>query len=407
LSAAINADFPVGFEFLFKPARYKVYHSGRGAAKSWSFARALVLQAVERKIRVLCAREWQLSITESVHRLLCDQIGLLGLQRYFTIQQQSIFSRTGGEFAFVGIATNPSKVKSSEGYTHCWVEEAQKVSDRSWEILIPTIREDNSEIWLSMNPDEETDPSYQRFIVNQPPDSIIREVNWSQNPWFPDSLRREKDYLARVDPDAYQHVWQGSCRTNQSSQIFRGKYVIQEFTPPEYPDVAGWEGAYFGADWGFAQDPTVLVKCWLSDEGRKLYIEDEIYQVGLELDDTGPAFRRVSGVEQRVIRADSSRPETINHVRNKAGLRVEPAEKWKGSVEDGIMWLRSREQIVIHPRCRHAQEEARLYSYKVDRLTGDVLPEPVDKHNHVWDAVRYGLEPMIMASTNLGVWSRL
>jgi len=356
---------------------------------------------------VLCARELQNSIGESVHRLLSDQIEAMGLSRHYDVQQQGIYGRNGSEFIFAGIKTNPTRIKSAERISICWVEEAEKVSERSWTILIPTIREDNSEIWVTLNPDEELDPTWQRFVVNPPPDSVVRAFNWHQNPWFPDALRREKDYLYRVDAEAAEHVWGGHCRQNASSQIFRGKYLVEAFAPPSPDTGASWDGPYFGADWGFAQDPTVLVKCWLGEDARKLYVEDEVYRIGLELDDTGPTFERVSGVTQRVVRADSSRPETISHVRNHSQLRIEPAEKWKGSVEDGIAWLRSRETIVIHPRCRHAIEEARLYSYKVDRLTNDVLPEVVDRHNHVWDAIRYALEPLIIAGTSLGVWSRL
>jgi phage terminase large subunit len=404
----IDAEFPCGFEYLFRPARYKIDVSGRGAAKSWSFSRALVLLAAERKRRVLCAREWQTSISDSVHRLLQEQIRLCGLERHYLVQQQGIYGTNGSEFAFVGIATNPTKVKSAEGYDIAWVEEAQKVSDRSWEILIPTIRADSSEIWLSMNPDEETDPSYERFVAGPPPGAVVHLSNWSQNPWLPDVLRAEKDYLARTDPEAYEHVWQGKCRVNQSAQIFRGKYEIREFAPPN-PDEGGerWDGPYWGLDFGFAVDPTAAVKCWLADEGRTLYVERELYQVGLELDDTGPALRRLPGVEGCVIRADCSRPESISHIRNHSGLMVEPCEKWGGSVLDGIAWLRSRERIVVHPRCEHAAEEMRMYSYKTDRLTGDVRPEPSDKFNHIADSLRYALQPMIWGATNLGVWSRL
>ncbi|HKV77393.1 MAG TPA: PBSX family phage terminase large subunit [Candidatus Sulfotelmatobacter sp.] len=400
----IDVEFPHGFEFLFRPSRYKVAYGGRGSGKSWACARALVIKAIERKLRILCARELQLSITESVHRLLCDQISALGLEKYFEIQQQGIYGANGSEFIFSGIRNNPTKIKSTEGVNIAWCEEAEKISATSWEILIPTIREQGSEIWITFNPDEELDPTWQRFVVSAPPDSLVQEVNWHSNPWFPETLRREKNYLYRVDPESAEHIWGGKCRQNASSQIFRGKYAVESFTVPEGEQ---WDGPYFGADWGFAQDPTVLIKCWLAENGRKLYVEDEVYRIGLELDDTGPAFQRVGGIGGRVIRADSSRPETISHVRNHSGLILHGAEKWKGSVEDGITWLRSRAQIVIHPRCKHMAEEARLYSYRVDRLTSDVLPEPLDKNNHCWDALRYACEPMIQSSSSLGVWSRL
>lgn len=400
-----NAHFPKIFRFLFEPSRYKVAWGGRGSGKSWNIARALLIMGTQRRLRILCARELQTSILESVHHLLADQIDQLGLAGWYRVQQQNIAGKNGTEFIFSGIHSNPTKIKSTEGVDICWIEEAEKVSARSWEIVIPTIRKTGSEIWVSFNPDEATDPTYQRFVVNPPPDAAVRKVRWIDNPWFGEELKREKDYLARVDPAAYQHVWEGECRSNSDAQIFKGKYRIEAFAVPIEPIASGWDGPYFGADWGFSQDPTVLVKLWI--HGRTLYIEREAYGIGVELDDIPELFRRIPDVDRYVIRADSSRPETISHVKRKGPFRIEAAEKWPGSVEDGIAFLRSFESIVIHPDCRHAIEEARLYSYKVDRLTGDVLPDIVDKHNHVWDSVRYGLGPMISNVGNLAIWAKL
>ena len=393
-------------QFLFRPARYKVLHGGRGSAKSWSIARALVLLAAKNKLRILCARETQMSVTESVHRLLSDQIEAMGLSNIFDIQKALIRCKNGSEFIFVGVRTDPAKIKSTEGVDICWVEEAEKVSSESWAILIPTIRKAGSEIWVSFNPHEETDATSKRFLLNPPPDAKVVEVSWQDNPWFPAELEREKDYLYRVDPEAAAHVWGGKFRKGSVAQIFRGKYTVEAFEPH-----GTWDGPYFGADWGFSNDPTTLIKMWLWQ--RKLYIEHEAYGVGVELNDIPQFFDNVPGSrvwtiqkqddgllhkvlapQQPVIRADSSRPETIVHVAN-LGFNIVAADKWPGSVEDGITWLRALEQIVIHPRCKHTEEEARLYSYKTDRITGDVLPVIADKHNHCWDAVRYGLAPAI------------
>lgn len=410
----VAADWPRWSEFLFRPSRYKVAFGGRGSSKSWSFARALIARAYTKTHRILCAREFQSSISESVHQLLSSQIASMGLTPWFEIQSQSITCPlTGSEFLFYGIRTNVTKIKSTEGVTLAWVEEAEKISEDSWRILIPTIRAPGSEIWATFNPDEDSDPTYERFVLNPPPDCAARQVNWSENPWFPEELRREKDYLYRVDADAATWVWGGCPRTNRSSQIFRGKYVVDAFTPPtDRPDLAGWDGPYYGADWGFANDPTVLVRCWVADarpgstRGR-LMIEHEAYEIGCEIVDTVKLFETVPGALSHVIRADNARPETISHVKNAGAFRIEPVDKWKGSVEDGVNYLRSFEEIVIHPRCRHTLEEARLYSYKVDRLTHDVLPQIVDKHNHTWDALRYALAPLIQLSTSAGVWARL
>jgi phage terminase large subunit len=340
----------------------------------------------------------------------------MGLLDFFEIQQQGIYARhNGSEFIFYGIRNNVTKIKSTEGIDVCWCEEAEKISDNSWQVLIPTVRKEDSEIWVTFNPDEETDPTYQRFIVNTPPDSWVKKFNWQDNPFFPEILRREKDYLYRVDPEAAAHVWGGECRANASSQIFRGHYNVEAFDVPAAPADRrnqGWEGPYFGADWGFSRDPTVLMKIWVKDyqKGKtmgRLYIEKESWGLGVELNDIGPKWRReIPECADHVIRADCSRPETINHVRSNGALRVEPAEKWSGSVEDGIAFLKGFEKIVVHPRCEKQVEEARLYSYKVDRLTSDVLSDIMDKHNHCWDSDRYALQPLIMRS-GVRVWAKL
>jgi phage terminase large subunit len=388
-----RADFPSKLKFLFKPSRYKVAHGGRGGAKSWGFARALLIIGAQRKLRVLCAREYQNSITESVHKLLTNQIDDLGLGGFYGggITLTGIKGINGTEFIFSGIKNNVTKIKSTEGVDVCWVEEAEKVSNESWEVLIPTIRKPSSEIWVSFNPNLESDPTYRRFIVNPPDDASVVKMSWRDNPWFPDELRREKDYLARVDHDAYMHVWEGECRISSSAQVLRDKIEVTAFEPQ--PD---WQGAYFGADWGFSVDPTAAVKLWIHE--RRLYLEYEVYGVGIEIDAIPQFFDKIPGAREHVMRGDSARPETISYLQRHGYPRIYAAEKWSGSVEDGVAYLRQFEKIVIHPRCTNAQQEAKLWSYKTDRLSGDVLPVLVDANNHIWDAVRYALQPMIKNS---------
>lgn len=290
-------------------------------------------------------------------------------------------------FIFEGLKHNITKIKSMEGIDIVWCEEAERISEESWRVLIPTIRKSGSEIWVSFNPDQETDPTYQRFVVNPPEDAIVKKVSWEDNPYFPDELKREMERDYRTDPEAAAWIWAGECRTITDAQVLKGKWIIQEFTPK-----GDWSGPYFGADWGFSQDPTALVSMWIGD--NKLWVEHEAYGVGVDIADTPALFDTVPDSRQYVIRADSARPETISHVR-KAGFRILAAEKWTGSVEDGISFLRSFEHIVIHPRCKRIAQEARLWSYKTDQLTGDVLPKLKEGHDHGWDAVRYGLEPVI------------
>ncbi|KKK63324.1 hypothetical protein LCGC14_2995430, partial [marine sediment metagenome] len=365
---------------LFQPARYKVAYGGRGSAKSWSFARALIIKSLERPLRILCGRELQNSIKDSVHRLLSDQIELMGLSDAFEILTTEIRGINGSLFLFEGLKHNITRIRSMEGIDIAWLEEAEKVSERSWEVLIPTIRQEGSEIWASFNPDDEHDPTYQRFIVNPPPDALVKKVGWRDNPWFPESLRLEKDYLYRVDPDAAAHVWGGDFRTMSDAQVLSGKWRVEAFEPGKH-----WDGPYYGADWGFSVDPTTLVKSWIG--GDNLYIEQEAYGVGVEIDDIPAHFDQVSGCRAHMIRADSARPEMIKYV-SRHGFNIIGASKWQGSVADGITFLRSFNEIIIHPQCRAAAQEAKHWRYKVDRLTEDVLPVLREGNEHIWDAVR-------------------
>jgi len=241
-----------------------------------------------------------------------------------------------------------------------------------------------------------------RWRKSAPAGTRVAQVNFADNPWFPATLEAERQAdRERLDDATYAWVWDGAYRSNSVAQVLGGKYVVREFTPGP-----GWDGPYFGMDWGFSQDPTVGVKLWVH-EGR-LYVEHEAGRVGLENDDIGAYMAaRLPGIERHTVRADSARPETISHVRTDGGGRrvalpgLAAADKWPGSVEDGIAHLRSYREIVIHPRCTGFLNEARLYSFKVDRLTGDVLDTIIDAHNHYIDAARYALGPMIRRAKSM------
>jgi len=215
-----DVKFPTKFSPLFQKYRYKIAKGGRGGAKSWAFARALLILAAQKPLRILCAREFQTSIKDSVHKLLCDQIIDMGLIGFYEITQASLRGRNGTEFFFAGLRNNISSIKSFEGIDICWIEEAQTVSKSSWDTLIPTIRKDGSEIWISFNPDLESDETYQRFIVNQVPDSVVINVNWNDNPWFPEVLQKEMESLKRRDFRAYQNVWEGLCKQTVDGAVF-------------------------------------------------------------------------------------------------------------------------------------------------------------------------------------------
>jgi len=388
-----RVEYPKKFRELFEPYRYKVYYGGRGSAKSWNFARALLSKASQKPTRILCGREIQKSIKDSVHRLLCDQIELLGLQAHFSTINNEIRGINGSLFLFEGLKHNINKIKSLEGIDIAWVEEAELISEESWEILIPTIRKPNSEIWVTFNPSDETDPTYKRFILNTPPDTLLQKVSWRDNKWFPEVLKKEKDYLKEVDIDAYNHVWEGEVWTRSNSQVFAGKFVIDDFNEEDLGT------AYYGADWGFATDPTVLIKLYIKDQ--IMYIRQEAYGLGVETIELAELFNKVEGSSRSIIRGDSARPEIISHLKRHGFPHIRSVEKWKGSVEDGISWIRGLKKIIIHPSCKHTIEEAKLYSYKVDRLTGDILPEIVDAHNHCWDSIRYAISPLVKPANKL------
>lgn len=216
----MNVQFPEKFQFLFLPYRYKVAYGGRGGAKSWAFAKALLLLGASKTIRVLCAREIQDSIKDSVLKLLADQIQEMGMDSFYDVQTAGIFGKNGTEFSFIGLKNNPAKVKSYEGVTHCWVEEAATVSKRSWDVLIPTIRRQDSEIWISFNPELETDETYKRFVLNPPPNAYVEKINYSDNPWLPDTLRTEMEHSKASDPDQYNHVWLGFTKKMLDGAVY-------------------------------------------------------------------------------------------------------------------------------------------------------------------------------------------
>lgn len=354
--------------------RYKVAYGGRGSGKSYGFADACIIKSLNKKIRILCARQLQTSIKDSVHKLLVDRISALELLPYFNVTQQSIRCKNGSEFIFKGIQNNVHEIKSMEGIDICWVEEAQSVSGESWDVLIPTIRKEGSEIWITFNPDKEDDATYQKFVISPPDDCVKVEINYNQNPFFPEVLRKEMEYCKRVNFKDYEHIWLGKTRVNTDAQIFKDRYIIQEFA-----DAPLNTRFFHGADWGFAKDPTTLVRCFIKD--NFLYIDQEAYGVGVELDETPQLFDSIKTSRSFPIKADCARPETISFMRRK-GFNITPAKKWSGSVEDGLAVLKSFEKIIIHPRCKHAADEFRLYSYKVDKINGDILPIIEDKNNH-------------------------
>jgi phage terminase large subunit len=225
--SVVQADFPVKLQPLFRPKRYKVLYGGRGGAKSWGIARALLILAAKSPIRVLCTREVQKSIKDSVHLLLKDQITALGYEGLFDPLVAEIRGKPGTPaegslFLFAGLSDlTVDSIKSYEGVDIVWVEEAHKVTKNSWKILIPTIRKDGSEIWVSFNPELDSDETYVRFIQNVDDDVVLIPVSYRDNPWFPAELEKERIKLQKQDPEEYENVWEGKPKTVVAGAIYK------------------------------------------------------------------------------------------------------------------------------------------------------------------------------------------
>ena len=379
-------DIPTAevFEPLLQPSRYKGAFGGRGSAKSNFFAELAIDRCVEKKTGIVCGREIQKSLKHSVKRLLEYKIETLGVSHLFDVQDTIIKGKNGSEMIFTGLQGHTTdSIKSLDNFDVLWIEEAQNISQRSLDIVRPTFRKPGSEIWASWNPNLPTDPIDMLLRCEYPPPgTIVIEANYTDNPWFPEELRQEMEYDKSRDIDKFNHIWLGQYISHSEARVFKN-WRIEDFESPD--------GAIFrlGADWGFSVDPSVLVRCHIS--GNILYVDYEAYQVGCEIVNLPELFMRVPDAEKWPITADSARPETISHMQKHGFPKIRGAIKGPKSLEDGVEFLRSFE-IVVHPRCKHVIDELTLYSYKIDDLTGNVLPILADKDNHCIDALRYACE---------------
>jgi phage terminase large subunit len=262
-------------------------------------------------------------------------------------------------------------------------EEAQSISRKSLDLLIPTIRKENSQIIFTYNPTNQDDPVHTDYTLTDREDVLRINVNYYDNPFFPEVLRQEMEWTRKTDIDKYNHVWEGHPVQHSEAQIYYGKWIIDAFESPENIHF------YQGLDFGFSQDPNAFVRCFIKD--KSLYIDYESGGVGIEIDKIPDMIQIIPESSKHLIIADSARPETISYLR-KRGWNISSTRKGKGSVEDGIQKLRAFEKIIIHPRCKNVIEEFRLYSYKIDKLTGKATAIPEDKNNHYMDALRYAIE---------------
>lgn len=398
LKATTKVEFPAKLRCLFRPKRYKVLYGGRGGAKSWGVARALLIQGASRPLRVLCAREIQKSMKDSVHKLLKDQIAALGLSGFYEVQETVIRGRNGTEFTFAGLAHNVDNIKSKEGIDIVWVEEAQGVSKKSWDTLIPTIRKEGSEIWISFNPDLEDDETFKRFVKDPPTNAIVVKINWSDNPWFPDVLRQEKDDLKVKDKDAYLTVWEGHCKQVLDGAIY-AKEIRKATTEGRFTKVQHTPGIDVHTVW---------------DLGRA--------------DMTSIWFVQIVGGEYRIIDFYQSRGEAIGHYigvldGKRADLGYRYGDDWlpHDATHELLASARTIEQQIRaakrHPRivrkigvseginaartlfdrcwfdaerCADGIQCLRRYRYDVDKDTGQYSRNPLhDDASHAADAFRY------------------
>ena len=402
---AVSLKIPPKLIPVFTPARgevqYRGAHGGRGSAKSRTFAKMAATWGYVEPLRILCTRDIQDSIKESFHAELKEAIASEPwLADHYDVGIDYLRGLNGTDFLFKGLRHGAKTIKSLSSIDLTIVEEAEDVPEVSWLALEATVfRNPKSELWPIWNPRLEGSPVDLRFRKNKPANALIAELNWQDNPFFPpglDMLRRRE--LERLDYNTYAHVWEGAYLVNSKAQVFANKFVAQTFEPQPF-----WHGPYQGGDFGFSQDPLAAVRCWVW--GDVLYVEHEYGRVGLELDDVGKEVTtNIPGFEKYTTRWDNSRPESISHIRKQKSHPGDPriplphsvsCEKWKGSVEDGIEFIKSFRQVVVHPRCEQTLNEMRLYSYKVDRLSGDILPDLVDAYNHFIDALRYALGPLI------------
>ena len=387
----LNIKTPRWAKPLLNPRRYKGAKGGRGSGKSHFFAEMLVESHIlNPDCNSVCIREIQKSLKFSAKKLIEDKIRSMGVSHLFDITLTEIRNKNGnGIIIFQGMQDHTSdSIKSLEGFDIAWCEESQSISKRSVELLLPTIRKKDSEVWFSWNPYMDNDPVETMINWNKDEDSICIHVNYLENPFIDDILIKEAERHKRNKPDSFDHVWLGKYATKSDSQIFKDKYDIKDFTVDE-----SFGNPLFGMDFGFANDPTTGIKVYIKND--ILYISDEAYKVGLELDDTSMYLKsKIKDIEKYVICADCARPESISYLKRNGLPKIRGVKKWSGSVIDGIEFIKSFDKIIIHPKCENTISEFRLYSYKIDKRTDTILPDVEDSNNHIIDAIRYALEPI-------------
>lgn len=400
----MEADFPEKLQCLFESKRYKVLYGGRGGAKSWGVARALLILGASKPLRVLCAREFQKSMSDSVHKLLSDQVTALGLQSFYEVQQTVIKGKNGTEFTFHGLKHNVANIKSVEGTDICWVEEAQTVSKSSWDTLIPTIRKEGSEIWITFNPSLEADETYQRFVKKPPTDSVVQKINWSDNPWFPKVLLQEKDDLKAKDEDAYLTVWEGHCKQTLDGAVYANEVrkATQDGRFTRVPYDASKPVQTFW-DLGRADKTAIWFAQQIGFEYRFIdYYENQGHALGhylQTLQQRGYVYGDCwlpHDAQNELLASE----RTIEQQVRAAGYSVRIAPKT--SIADGIEAARTffTSCYFDADKCSDGLQCLRNYRYDVDPETQQYSKHPLhDWASHGADAFRYAAVAMTIEPT--------
>lgn len=397
----VNFDYPTKLHPSFVNLQTNQYDTiiwegGRGGAKSEALACIAITESFIDDGVILCCREIQKSIADSLYATIVSAISKYKLDLYFKILNNEITNLiTGSRFIFAGLKSNITSIKSINKLRVVLTDEAENISEQSWSYLRPTPRYGQVRFYVVFNPRFEHDATWQQFIINKDERTLHITINWHDNPWFPESLNNQRLRDLRGDAGRYNWIWEGKFLQISDSSILAKKLKVQDFEIIE-----GFSTPYIGIDWGFSVDPTAAIECYVFNEC--LYIRNAASRVGLELDDTATyLINHIPTIIKYTSRADNARPETISKVKKDIPL-IKSCKKWKGSVEDGVVYLQSFKQIIIHPDAECCFSELSSYNYKTDN-NGDPTTVIEDSSNHYADALRYALEPLICKIPDLRV----
>lgn len=392
----LDLDLKPSINRFLKPSRYKFNYGGRGSGKSYDAAFALIIKGSEEKKIICCGREILSSIKDSSKQLIEDCIEHMGLKdTFYKFVKDEIRGKNGTKFIFKGLNDrSENNIKGVHGIDFLWVDESNTIKQTTIDKVLPSIRStarnSSPEIWFTWNPENDYDPidNFSRGEDGPPPNSLIWQTNYYDNPFFPSELNDLMEWQKKTDYEKYLHIWEGEYLTNSEARIFNNWHLenIDDKVPKNALEL-------YGADFGFSNtDPTVLVKMFYWD--NIIYIVDEAVRVKCPISEIPELFDRIPGSRRKKIVADCSRNDLIKHLKDD-GFNIIGSKKGPNSIKDGINFLQDR-KIIVHPKCKYSKSELNMHSFKV--VNGKVTNEIVDKHNHVIDSIRYAFETIRRSS---------